>query len=151
MRQGEVVVARIGEADIVLRPATMWIEEVPYDRELHRAPYGSTVFQSGTGQRRPAEVLVTLEVHAVSIAQAAAAVRGVVEALRGPASLSVPGLGVSTAGVTEVVVSPVAAGYRADVRLLTSSAEFFTPTGVVFDGAAVFFGGEPVVWSGGGP
>lgn len=96
-------------------------EGISFDRELHRNPYGSVWFTSGSDVTNPQLVRVTAEVWSSSIEVAHADVEAVRVACE-DATLLIASYGEwSIAALQSFGRSPIEAGYRLDIVFVTIS------------------------------
>ena len=95
-------------------------ERLEYDRHLFRAPYGTTWHASGTGDRQPETVRLSIEAwHEEGIRSAAAAVASLIDDLHAAVTVTLPWGSFTSAGVLSVARSPIANGYRLEVVMAT--------------------------------
>jgi hypothetical protein len=106
-----------------ITPARARPAPVEAEREMHRPPYSDAWFVEGDDLRGIERLDLTIEVHDTSgtgIAGASEAVHDLIDALDTATLAEVPFGYFELLGILEWTRSPIEAGYRLDVRLLTN-------------------------------
>jgi len=116
-QEGRVTLSFPVASDVVVTPARVRPTAVAYDRALHRAPYGSAWFTSGTGDAQPAVFEVETEVTSTSITTAAPLVRALVSDFEDATSMEVPFGTVGSLTLLSFSASPITGGYAVSVRV----------------------------------
>ena len=95
-------------------------ERAEYDRSLFRAPYGTTWHASGTGDREPETVRLSIEAwHEDGIRYAAADVAALIDDLHAAVTVTLPWGSFTSAGVQSIARSPTVNGYRVEAVIIT--------------------------------
>lgn len=124
------------DSEVVVKPATLRLLPLSYDRQIFRSPFGSTWHQEGDGRRGEQRYEVTAEIHAATLGDAAAPAEALVAYLRNAREILAPFGAVTIAALLDAELRPTHDGFVVRATLGGDDAPRFAQIALVVDDAS---------------